>query len=249
MAALEGTPSDEAPAILATGRSDVTTLYTSFSARSPLGEDAAYNQWHTLDHRPEQQRLSELRTSCRLVSTPACRAERAVSHERFDETDHITTYFFRDLGAMESFYALSMALEEAGRNPPPLPTVERGVYSVSGRAAAARVKAGADVLPWWPAKGIYLVIERGETSAAALSDVEGVGGVWWAAGEPMDPPLATGDNAGLQLSFCFLDEDPPAVARSLRPVLERRWEATGVEPLLAAPFYAVVPYAWDRYLP
>jgi len=249
MASLEGTASDEAPEILATGRTDITTLYTSLSARSVDGEDAAYNEWHTLDHRPEQQRLSELRTSCRLVSTPACRKERAIAHERYDETDHITTYFFKDLSAMEGFYDLSMALQEAGRNPEPLPTVERAVYTVRGRAAAPRIKAGSDVLPWWPVKGCYLLIERGEAPAEALTQVEGIGGVWWASAEPLEPPLVTRDIAGLQITYCFLDDDPPVVARSLRPVLEQRWAATGVEPLLAAPFQSVVPYDWDRYLP
>ena len=46
---------------------------------------------------------------------------------------------------------LSTALGDAGRKLPLLPPVQRGVYAVSTRKAAApRVKVGADVLPWWP---------------------------------------------------------------------------------------------------
>ena len=51
------------------------------------------------------------------------------------------------------------------------------------------------------------------------------------------------------LSYCFLDDDPVATAGRLRPVLAARWRHADAEPLLAAPFYAVVPYQWDRYVP
>ena len=35
----------------------------------------------------------------------------------------------------------------------------------------------------------------------------------------------------------------------LRPVLAARWASPGIEPVFAAPFFAVVPYDWDRYVP
>ena len=54
---------------------------------------------------------------------------------------------------------------------------------------------------------------------------------------------------GQSITYCFLDDDPVATAERLRPVLEKRWAADGIEPLLAAPFYAVVPHQWDRYVP
>ncbi len=73
----EGAPSDEVDAILAAGGSGVTTIFASMAARHPDGADADYLAWHTLDHRPEQYRLASLRSSVRLVSTPACRAARA----------------------------------------------------------------------------------------------------------------------------------------------------------------------------
>ena len=79
---LPGTPSDEIDEVLATGRGDITTLFVSMATRHPDGTDADYLRWHTLDHRPEQHRLSAVRASLRLVSTPACRAARAASPER-----------------------------------------------------------------------------------------------------------------------------------------------------------------------
>jgi hypothetical protein len=246
---LTGTPSDECSEILATGRTDVTTIYTSLAKRHADGLDARYLEWHTLDHRPEQHRLPQLRASFRMVSTPECRAARAASDERYDEADHLQSYFFTDLSAMEGFQALNGALHEAGRSPYSLPLVERGVYRVDGVAAAPRIKVGGDVLLWWPATGIYLLIERDGGPVADLLDVPGVGGALWGGAVPLEPPFTTRDNSGLHVSYLFLDEDPAEVARQLRPRLERRWSGSGCEPLLAAPFHGLAPYEWDRYLP
>jgi hypothetical protein len=246
---LVGAPSDECPEILATGRTDVTMIYTSLSKRHPEGLDADYLEWHSLDHRPEQHRLAQLRASFRMVSTPACRAARAASDERYDEADHLQSYFFTDLSAMNGFNDLSIALRNAGRAPYLLPLVERGVYRVDGTGAAPRIKVGADVLLWWSAKGVYFMIERGGASVADLLDVPGVGGAWWGGAEPLEPPFTTRDNSGLHVSYLFLDDEPAEVAERLRPLLEQRWSTTGSEPLLAAPFHSLVAYAWDRYLP
>lgn len=247
--ALVGTPSDECPEILATGSTDVTTIYTSLSKRHPEGRDADYLEWHSLDHRPEQHRLAELRASFRMVSTPACRAARAASNARYDEADHLQTYFFAGLSAMDGFNALSVALRNAGRAPYLLPLVERSAYRLEGIAAAPRIKVGADVLLWWSTKGVYFMIERGGAPVADLLDVPGVGGAWWGGAEPLEPPFNTRDNSGLQVSYLFLDDEPVEVAERLRPRLEQRWSTASIEPLLAAPFHSLVAYEWDRYVP
>jgi hypothetical protein len=248
MADLVGTPSDDAPDILATGRSGVTTIFVSMSERHPEGKDADYLEWHTFDHRPEQQRLASLRTSVRVVSTPACRAARAASDGHHDGIDHVMTYFFSDIAGLGEFADLSVALRNAGRTPYVLPAVERGVYHLSGTAAAPRIKVGADVLPWWPMRGVYLLVERGEAPATGLTEVPGVGGAWWGTGIPVDPSLASAA-PGAQITYCFLDDDPVATAGRLRPALEKRWADGTTEPLFAAPFFAIEPHETGRYVP
>ena len=232
---LPGTPSDEVAEILDDGNGDITTVFVSMATRHPQGTDAEYLQWHSLDHRPEQHRLSAVRASLRLVSTPACRAARAVSTPRFDPIDHVMTYFFSDVGGMAGFLTLSTALGDAGRKLPLLPPVERGVYAVQNKAASPRVKVGADVLPWWPIRGMYLLVEAHVAPAADLTEVDGVAGVWSVSSLDVGPELASA-RPGQQLTYCFLDEDPVDTAARLRPVLEKRWDSTGVEPLFAAPF-------------
>jgi hypothetical protein len=249
MAPLAGTPSDDAPDVLSTGRSDITTVYVSMSGRHPEGRDRDYVEWHCFDHRPEQYRLASLRSSLRVVSTPACRAARAASHARYDSVDHLMTYLFADLAGLEPFGALAVALADAGRTPYLLPVVERAVYGFAGAIAAPRIKIGADVLPWWPARGVYLLIEQGQAPAAQLVEVPGVAGAWWGPGVPMDPPYATADSTGLWITYCCLDDDPVDAAERLRPILEKRWSQGRVVPLLAAPFHAVLPHDLGRYLP
>jgi len=245
---LPGTPSDEVEDVLAAGRGDITTLFVSMATRHPEGTDADYLRWHTLDHRPEQHRLSEVRASLRLVSTAECRSARAAGRDRYDAIDHVMTYFFSDPSGMNGFLDLAKALIGANRKLPLLPPVERGVYDVQSKSAAPRVKVGADVLPWWPVKGVYLLLERGDVTAKGLLDVEGVAGVWSAVTLAVDARLASAQ-VGQSITYCFLDDDPVATADRLRPVLAARWEQAGIEPLLAAPFYLVVPYEWDRYVP
>lgn len=245
---LPGTPSDEVEGVLATGRGDITTLFVSMATRHPDGTDAEYLRWHTLDHRPEQHRLSAVRASLRLVSTPACRASRATGDERFDAIDHVMTYFFTDRSGLTGFNELSTALGDAGRKLPLLPPVQRGVYTVADKAVAPRVKVGADVLPWWPIRGMYVLLEADTTAPPDLLGVDGVAGVWSAASHSVHSGLEK-LSAGQTISYCFLDDDPVATAERLRPVLEKRWTDDGIEVLLAAPFHPVVPHEWDRYVP
>ncbi|TGD73414.1 hypothetical protein E4634_10290 [Mangrovimicrobium sediminis] len=242
-----GTPSDEAPDILATGHSDIDTLYVSMSKRHPEGYDADYLRWHSLDHRPEQQRLRTLRTSLRVVSTPACRTARAAGCDGYECVDHAMFYFFagRDAG-MKEFYDLAVALNQAGRSPFIMPPVNRGAYTLDGAQAAPRIRTGRDVLPWYPVRGLYLLLEEGAAPPLALPALDGVAGIYHATS--FDCDLA-GIAAGQKLTLLFLDEDPAATAGTLRPLLEARWAEGTARPLLAAPFHCVVPYEWDRYLP
>lgn len=244
---LPGAPSDALPAVLATGVTDVTTIFASLSAREQNGRDADYLEWHSLDHRPEQHRLAGLRQSLRAVSTPACRAARAVSDASYDAVDHVMTYFFADGAAFDQFNALSAAL--AGeRRPFRLPSVAAAYYRLAGKVAAPRAIAGADVMPWRPTRGIYLIVERGASSPASLAEIDGVAGVWWHHGGP--PPVAGfPDTTGLQMTYCFLDDDPPATAERLRGPLAQRWAGGDIVPMLAAPFQTLVPFDWTRHLP
>jgi hypothetical protein len=221
-------------------------MFVSMANRHPDGDDAGYLEWHTLDHRPEQHRLSSLCASLRVVSTPACRAARAASQGRFDTVDHVMAYFWTDVAGLDVFDELSSALGKAGRKPFILPPVDRGVYSVDHRAAATRIKAGSDVLPWRPARGVFLLVEEGDAPAPDVTGADGVAGVW--SGTAKATPYSS-VQPGQRLTYCFLDGDPIQTAGRLEPLLEQRWRNRDCTPLLAAPFHVVIPFEWDRYVP
>jgi len=244
---LPGVASDDLPAVLAAGATDVRMIFVSLTAREPDGRDAEYLEWHSLDHRPEQYRIAGLRHSVRLVSTPACRAARAICDSRYDAVDHVMTYFFADGAALDQFSALSAALG-GERRPFRLPTVQAGYFALAGKIAARRAIAGADVIPWRPARGVYLIVEQGAQSPAALADIDGVAGIWW---HKDGTPAATGfkGSAGVQVTYCFMDGDPLETAERLRGPLEQRWADGQIVPHLAAPFHTLVPFEWNRYLP
>jgi hypothetical protein len=149
---------------------------------------------------------------------------------------------------LKGFNELSSALGDGGRKLPLLPPVQRGVYTVENKVTAPRTTVGADVLPWWPAVGVYVLIEAGQPPLTGLQEVDGVVGIWSATSRSVDSRLASA-RAGQSITYCFLDDDPVDVARRLRPVLTSRWTDSGVEPLLAAPFHPVVPHQWDRHVP
>ena len=245
---LGGTPSDQLPGVLAAGATDVTTLFVSFSARQSDGRDADYLEWHSLDHRPEQHRIRGLRQSLRFVSTPGCRARRVANEPPYDRVDHVMTYFFTDPGCLEPFGVLSDALPEE-RRPLSLPSIGYGLFELIGKVATPRAVVGADVLPWRPALGAFLLVEEGSaTPPDPVVVVDGVAGAWNFTGTVSHTPF-TIDSRGLLLTLCFLDDDPLAVADRLREPLAARAKAGDTVPLLAAAFHTIVPYDWGRHLP
>jgi hypothetical protein len=244
----DGTPTDDAPAILATGGSPVRMMYVHISERHPDGDDVEYLAWHTFDHRPEQHRIASVQSSLRLVSTPECRAARAASDPSLDATDHVMTYFFADDDGLNGFRDLGRALHSVGRMPFRIPAVHWGAYHLEGMVAAPRVKVGAEVLAWYPAPAVYALIEQGAADASALARAPGVAGVWWARGFDCEI-LPDHDTSGLQVTYCFLDADPLDTARALGPLLDARWSTGEVMPLLAGPFRVPIPSELDRYLP
>jgi len=231
--------------------SGVRFAVVSLSARSPEKLDADYIEWHCLDHHPEQYSIDGIRLGQRWVSTPACRAARAVEHGRFDDVDHVMQYHFADPldESLDAFFALGAELHAAGRMPLRIPAVELGGYELIDRCASPRAMIRPEVVPWRPARGAYLVIERGDDHAEldALCEIPGVAGAWRYRGGEFHRRLV--DTTDLTLTVLYLDEEAVATGIRVGGVLSDGWQSSATEPMLAAPFESIVPWAWDRALP
>jgi hypothetical protein len=255
-----GRATDTEASILATGVGDAATAFLGLSARSDTGQDADYIRWHLFDHVPEQARIPGVRNFQRWVSTADCRAARRAQAAPFDRVDHAVQYLFGEpaLPTLQAFMDLGAALSAAGRQPLSVPRVQSAAYAVVDRRVNPRGTLGAYALPWWPANGIFLTIEKTPSDKEAwaahgqalgsLVEVDGVAGAWRYAGVQRQLASARSDPGELVTVF-FLYGDPVATAGPLGDLLEQQWKVSGSRASFAAPFQVVSPTAWDRYLP
>jgi len=257
-----GRASDGEAGILATGTGDATTALLVFSTKCERGQDVDWMRWHVFDHQPEQYRVAGVRNGQRWVSTPACRAARLVQTEPFDRADFVVQYLFAEPApqVVKTFAELGSALGEAKRRPAgsKLRILMSAGYDIGDLCANPTGALGAYALPWYPARGIYVTVEKTAPDEAAqaaraqalrrLVAVEGVAGAWRydAASRDLSPIKVY---PGQTATVFYLYDDPVAVAGRLNDVLAREWAAGGVEGLFAAPFYVVQPFEIGQYLP
>lgn len=246
--------------------------YFSLSGHAASGDDRPYLGWHALDHMPEQYQLPGMVLGQRWAATPACRAARMAAGEGWADVEHVVCYLMGDPldDTLDGFLALGRRLAERGRFPLHLPSHFRGGLRLVGAHAAPRVLVGAEVVPFRPHLGVYLVVEEagdgtrtdcgsgtdigsGEDAGAggpvaSLLSVDGVAGVWVFATTPAvrRDNFSPGDR---RVTLCYLDEDPATVAGRLAPALQASWTGSGSRPLLAAPYESLVRWDWDRFAP
>lgn len=235
----------------------VAAGFFSLSAGSPSGDDRPYLAWHLLDHLPEQYQVPGILLGQRWASTPACREVRAVSSDGWSDVDHVVCYLMTEPvdSVLDAFVSLGNRLHEAGRYEMQLPSRYRGPLRLTGTRVAERVAVSSEVVPFRPHQGIYLIVEalglpeRRSTSVTehaldALVAVPGIAGAWMftTAGEDQRPLFT---RAPVQITVCYLDEEPVMAAIRLGPLVADLVRTGSV--LLAAPFESLVRWDWDRF--
>lgn len=229
----------------------------SLSASSTDGDDAPYLEWHQLDHMPQQYEIPGLLYGQRWASTPECRAARSMQSERFEPTNHVVQYLFGEpvAPAIDEWFTLGAHLRAVGRFPHRLPAVMLGGFDVVSCHAAPSALVTAEVVPYRPNRGMYLVIERPDDASAPaawtdahverLLAVDGVAGVWTFATGTVRPDRL--ETTPMSVAVCYLDGEPVSVAGPVAEVVNERWEHAAVTPEFAAPFLSVRAWEWDRF--
>jgi hypothetical protein len=135
--------------------------FFSFTTVTRPLDHAAYNEWHQLDHRPENLALDGVRHGERWVRTPACRAA-SVADARLESTHYVNLYWFRapvDV-AVAQWQALAERSFQWGRRPD-MDMCSRplmGFFDVVKGYVSPHAKVSVEALPFRPTRGVIVQV-------------------------------------------------------------------------------------------
>ena len=233
------------------GAGRVSVGFFSFTEVPPSAH-RSYNEWHQLDHLPEQYTLPGIAHGERWVASPDCVAARIVDDDLLGRAQYVTLYLMGEPiePTIDAFGALGKELRDLGRFHEERTALMAGGWQVASAATSPRLPITPAVLPWRPATGIFALVEHDRPGAglpdtAPLLAVDGVAGAWTFVPSPalsrswwvMQP---------YRITVLWLDGDPLATTARLEPALHARWHS-GATPVLAGPLRTVVPGEWDWF--
>ena len=187
------------------------------------GRHREYNEWHLLDHMPENFKLEGLQWGQRWVATPELTERRLFSAGDLARTQYVTLYLITEpvSQALDDFYALGRELHAKDRWFEPRKSHLSGPFTVVHTYAAPRMAFDADAIPYRPNRGVFVTVQAtadGATDIALdearrwydevhihdLLGVRGVAGCWWFE-----------DSDGRTIRVYWLDEEPDVVLDDL----------------------------------
>jgi hypothetical protein len=207
--------------------------FFSFTEITDPKEHHSYNEWHMLDHMPEQYPLHGIVYGQRWVSTPACRAARAVSGERLDPIHYVTLYLMAAPldQTLHAFYALGKRLHEVDRFHLHRKARLSGPFALGEQCAANRVLLSPKAVPYRPNRGVYVVVQDLPAPEIDLGEwcaQPGVAGAWSFADEDR------------RISVAWLDDHWQTIGSVLVPA-----DRTGIE--FAGAFESITPWEWNWF--
>jgi hypothetical protein len=205
--------------------------FFSFTEVTDPTAHRAYNEWHRLDHLPEQYSLDGLLLGQRWVCTPACRRARVAVSPLLEPCHYMTLYLMRGPDVLPGFFDLAHRLRRADRFFAERRAHLSGPFEVQDRWVAPRVKVSAAVIPHRPAPGIYVVVGPAVDGTALVAH-EGVAGAW--AFTDTDTDATPEADPRRTITVAFIDGDLDTTAQELgrwclehSPVTDRPMEWAG----------------------
>jgi hypothetical protein len=234
----------------------------------------AYNEWHQLDHRPENLMLDGVIWGERWVRTPDCMEASTAGDERFERFHYTNLYWFRgpadqsvkewqDLGARSFQWGRRQELRFVVRP-------YTGFFIPIKGYVNPRVQVSADVLPARPNLGMHLTISefRGkdpdldetfhwydEVRIPDLLGCRGAAGAWtFVSDDTFVSHTVAGEGASLRFQVVWLDGDPIDYVNDVdanRPAWSsagRDRDTSAVENVLfSGPLRVIIPWQWDWF--
>jgi hypothetical protein len=248
--------------------------FTFFSFITLRNADAAghrsYNEWHQLDHRPENLALPGVAWGDRWARPPGYRSQSDVS-TNLSEVDYVAMYWFRKPveDALATWDTLGELSFQWGRGPL-LPGVERpllGFFTpVKGYAAPSALVSPA-AIPYRPNRGLHLTLTRfpdphspgvhelfrwqDRVLTPAELELPGVAGIWafsfdhYQRHKSLDVGTKGNDQVGsLRIRLMYLDDDPLDTTARIIDLNERLRSAPDCDQqvLLATPLKTIIPW-------
>ncbi len=260
MKPVHGKPAQGKPAHGKPAHEKVAFGFFSFTEVTDPAEHRSYNEWHQLDHLPEQYPLDGIVYGQRWVSTPACTAARAVSEPPLGPIHYATCYLMSEPidRTLDDFFELGARLHDLDRFFRHRRAHLTGPFRVRTAVAAPRVLISAAAVPYRPHRGIYVIVEQlagsepddaPETRTAALAETPGVAGTWTFESDAR--LVSRRWSPGVhRITVCWLDEPPLAVAPRLAALVAgSRSSGAAARVVFAGPFETITPWEWDWFEP
>lgn len=226
---------------------EVIAGFFSFTEVTRPDQHRAYNEWHQLDHMPEQHPLPGIAWGERWVSTPACRAARTASGPLLDPVHYVTLYLMAAPldQTLADFFRLARELRDLDRFFEHRNAPLTGPHDIVGTAAAPRVLVSPASIPFRPNLGVHVRVDRDldvevqRDRLDALVEVPGVAGAWAFRRRP-DDGAGAGD-VPQAITVAWLDGEPLDVAASIAAL------PPDGDPVFEGPFERVELGRWDWF--
>ena len=136
--------------------------FFSFTEITDPREHRSYNEWHQLDHMPEQFQIPGIAYGQRFVASPRCRDARVRAEPEVAPAHYVALYLMGDPAppTLDEFAELGDRLRNLGRFHQHRHSHLSGAWQALEGWAAPRVLVGADAVPWRPGTGIYTIVEE-----------------------------------------------------------------------------------------
>jgi hypothetical protein len=133
--------------------------FFSFTSVTDVTQHRAYNEWHQLDHRPENLALDGVRWGDRWVRKPDC-ATQSTADPRLDPTHYVNLYWFRPpvADAVQEWQGLAEQSFQWGRRQDmalctrPL----MGFFDTVKGYVRPEVRVSTEALPFRPTRGVIV---------------------------------------------------------------------------------------------
>ncbi|NHF62171.1 hypothetical protein [Microcella pacifica] len=242
--------------------------FFSFVRLTDPTQHRAYNEWHQLDHRPENLALPGVAWGDRWARRGDC-AENSRAQGPLVDVDYMAMYWFRPpvSDAVAAWDALGEASFQWGRGPL-IPGVERAMLAffrpVKGYAAP-RALVSSDVLPYRPNKGLHVrvthfdephsldahdVFQREDRELIPdMLELDGVAGAWtfsFSHSQRHSSLPLNGDDAyrpgSIRIRLAYLDDEPVAVAAEIERLQREMGESPVERELLSSAVTTIIPW-------